>query len=177
MASGDDVFRSDLVWSRVHALTAVARCGSFTTAARQLGVSKAAVSQRVNELERTVGAALLQRTTRSVRLTHVGQQLVDDTSECFSRIESSVAAARDLAAQPRGVLRVSAPVALGRQYVAPSLEPFLRAAARQGLRFQAISDFCQRKDLPPGLVIGYTAMDDAALRRHVDELRRLIQSA
>ena len=127
MASGDDVFRSDLVWSRVHALTAVARCGSFTTAARQLGVSKAAVSQRVNELERTVGAALLQRTTRSVRLTHVGQQLVDDTSECFSRIESSVAAARDLAAQPRGVLRVSAPVALGRQYVAPSLEPFLRA--------------------------------------------------
>ena len=139
MASGDDVFRSDLVWSRVHALTAVARCGSFTTAARQLGVSKAAVSQRVNELERTVGAALLQRTTRSVRLTHVGQQLVDDTSECFSRIESSVAAARDLAAQPRGVLRVSAPVALGRQYVAPSLEPtpaslgtFLVCALRGG---------------------------------------------
>lgn len=58
-----------------------------------------------------------------------------------------------------------------------ALEPFLRAAARQGLRFQSISDFCRRKDLPPGLVIGYTAMDDAALRRHVDELRRLIQSA
>jgi GntR family transcriptional regulator/MocR family aminotransferase len=55
--------------------------------------------------------------------------------------------------------------------------PFLRAAAQRGLRFQAISDFCRRKDLPPGLVIGYTAMDDAALRRNVDELRRLIQSA
>ena len=58
-----------------------------------------------------------------------------------------------------------------------ALAPFLRAAAQRGLRFQAISDFCRRKDLPPGLVIGYTAMDDAALRRHVDELRRLIQSA
>ena len=34
-----------------------------------------------------------------------------------------------------------------------------------------------RKDLPPGLVIGYTAMDDAALRQHVDELRRLIRNA
>ncbi len=127
MDTTDDPLRNELVWSRVHALCAVATQGSFTAAARHLGVSKAAVSQRVSELERIVGAPLLQRTTRSVRLTHVGQQLVDETSPCFAQITTGVAGARDLAGQPRGILRVSAPVALGRQQVAPSLEPFLRA--------------------------------------------------
>jgi len=127
MPPDDDPLRNELLWSRVHALAAVATHGSFTNAARRLGVSKAAVSQRVSELERSVGAPLLQRTTRSVRLTHVGQQLVDETSECFAQITASVASARNLASQPRGVLRVSAPVALGRQKVAPALEPFLRA--------------------------------------------------
>ncbi|HEY0878220.1 MAG TPA: LysR family transcriptional regulator [Zeimonas sp.] len=126
MPPGDDPLRTELLWSRVHALASVATHGSFTNAARHLGVSKAAVSQRVSELERSVGAPLLQRTTRSVRLTHVGQQLVDETAECFARITASVAAARNLASQPRGVLRISAPVALGRQKVAPALEPFLR---------------------------------------------------
>ena len=127
MDPADDPLRSELVWSRVRALAAVATQGSLTAAARHLGVSKAAVSQRVSELERIVGAPLLQRTTRSVRLTHVGQQLVDETSECFAQVAASIAAARDLAAQPRGVVRVSAPVALGRQSVAPALQPFLRA--------------------------------------------------
>lgn len=126
MPSKDDTLRNELLWSRVHALGAVAAHGSFTNAARHLGVSKAAVSQRVSELERSVGAPLLQRTTRSVRLTHLGQQLVDETSECFARIAASVVSARNLASQPRGVLRISAPVALGRQKVAPALEPFLR---------------------------------------------------
>lgn len=126
MPPEDDPLRNELLWSRVHALAAVATHGSFTNAARHLGVSKAAVSQRVSELERSVGAPLLQRTTRSVRLTHVGQQLVDETSECFARITAGVAAARNLASQPRGVLRLSAPVALGRQKIAPALEPFLR---------------------------------------------------
>jgi DNA-binding transcriptional LysR family regulator len=126
MPPDDDPLRNELLWSRVHALAAVAAHGSFTNAARHLEVSKAAVSQRVSELERSVGAPLLQRTTRSVRLTHVGQQLVDETSECFARITASVAAARNLASQPRGVVRVSAPVALGRQKVAPTIEPFLR---------------------------------------------------
>ena len=135
MASGDDVFRSDLVWSRVHALTAVARCGSFTTAARQLGVSKAAVSQRVNELERTVGAALLQRTTRSVRLTHVGQQLVDDTSECFSRIESSVAAALRAARPALKTLTVTGGVLPpgGQTLLKPYTETGLLTAVRRAL--------------------------------------------
>ncbi len=119
--------RIDLLWPQVHALTLLAQLGSFTRAAQRLSLSKAAVSQRIAELERAIGQPLVQRTTRSVRLTEAGQRLVDSTSESFAHISRSVVEARDLAAQPRGLVRVTAPVALGRQCVAPHIEAFLRA--------------------------------------------------
>ncbi|MDB5818775.1 MAG: LysR family transcriptional regulator [Rhizobacter sp.] len=115
------------LWSHVQALAAIAQAGNFTLAAQRLGLSKAAVSQRVVELERAVGVPLVQRTTRSVRLTDAGQHLVDETLESFAQIERSLAAVRNLADQPRGLVRVTAPVALGRQQVAPHLDEFLRA--------------------------------------------------
>lgn len=118
--------RTDTLWPHLHLLTVIARTGSFTRAAQRLSLSKAAVSQRVAELERSVGMTLVQRTTRSVRLTDAGQRLVDETAESFDRIARSVAGVRDLAGQPRGLVRVSAPVALGRQQVAPTLEAFFR---------------------------------------------------
>ena len=119
--------RIDLLWPQVHALTLLAQLASFTQVAQRLGLSKAAVSQRITELERSVGQTLVQRTTRSVRLTEAGQRLVEQTSESFAHIARSVGEARDLATQPRGLLRVTAPVALGRQHVAPLIESFVRA--------------------------------------------------
>ena len=57
------------LWSHLHWLAELARQGSFTAAAARLGVSKAAMSQRIAELERAARVPLVQRTTRSVRLT------------------------------------------------------------------------------------------------------------
>lgn len=119
--------RADSLWDHLHLLGVIAQTASFTQAAQRLGLSKAAVSQRVTELERAVGLPLVQRTTRSVRLTDAGQRLVDDTRESFAQIARSVGSVRDLAAQPRGVVRMTAPVALGRQQVAPALDAFFRA--------------------------------------------------
>ena len=118
--------RIDLLWPQVHALTLLAQSASFTQVALRLGLSKAAVSQRITELERAVGQTLVQRTTRSVRLTEAGQRLVEQTAESFAHIARSVGEARDLATQPRGLVRVTAPVALGRQHVGPQIEAFLR---------------------------------------------------
>jgi len=115
------------LWAHVQLLGVIAQTGSFTRTAQRLQLSKAAVSQKLAELERAVGVPLVQRTTRSVRLTDAGQHLVDDTAESFARIEHSLARVRELADEPRGLVRVSAPVALGRQHVAPCLEAFLRA--------------------------------------------------
>jgi DNA-binding transcriptional LysR family regulator len=67
------------LWSHCHWLTVLSEQGSYTAAAARLGVSKAAMSQRIAELERVAGVTLVQRTTRSVRLTEAGQRLVDQT--------------------------------------------------------------------------------------------------
>jgi len=117
----------EALWSHVHWLTVLAQQGSYTAAAQRLGVSKAAMSSRIAELERAAGLPLVRRTTRSVRLTEAGQQLVDATRSAFAQIEHSFAGVRDLAATPRGVLRLTAPVALGRQQLVPRLPAFLRA--------------------------------------------------
>jgi DNA-binding transcriptional LysR family regulator len=89
-------------------------------------VSKAAVSQRIAELERAARVPLVQRTTRSVRLTEAGQRLVDETRASFEQIAQTFEQVRDLAGQPSGLLRVTAPVALARQQLMPLLTEFLR---------------------------------------------------
>jgi DNA-binding transcriptional LysR family regulator len=72
------------------------------------------------------GVTLVQRTTRSVRLTEAGQRLVDQTRAAFEQISQSFAQVRDLAEAPQGLLRVTAPVALARQQIVPLLPEFLR---------------------------------------------------
>jgi DNA-binding transcriptional LysR family regulator len=115
------------LWHHLHWLSVLAQQGSYTAAAARLGVSKAAMSQRIAELERAARVPLVQRTTRSVRLTEAGQRLVDDTRASFEQIEQSFAQVRDLAGVPSGLLRVTAPVAFARQQLAPRLTDFLRA--------------------------------------------------
>ncbi len=114
------------LWGHLHWLSVLAQQGSYTAAAARLGVSKAAMSQRMAELERAAKVTLVQRTTRSVRLTEAGQRLVDETRAAFEQIEQSFAQVRDLAEQPGGLLRVTAPVALARQQLVPLLADFLK---------------------------------------------------
>jgi DNA-binding transcriptional LysR family regulator len=114
------------LWGHLHWLSVLAQQGSFTAAAARLGVSKAAMSQRIAELERATKVTLVQRTTRSVRLTEAGQKLVDDTRAAFEQIEHSFAQVRDLAAQPSGLVRLTAPVALARQQLMPLRSEFLK---------------------------------------------------
>lgn len=111
-------------------LTVLAQTQSYTKAAARLGVSKASVSMRIAELERQAGLPLVRRTTRSVVLTEAAQQLVDQLAGPFARIDESFVGVRDQAGAPRGLVRLTAPVALGRQFVAPALGAFLKAHAQ-----------------------------------------------
>ena len=114
------------LWTHLHWLSVLAQQGSYTAAAARLGVSKAAMSQRIAELERAAKVTLVQRTTRSLRLTEAGQKLVDETRTAFEQIAQSFAQVRDLAEQPSGLLRVTAPVALARQQLVPLFAAFLQ---------------------------------------------------
>ena len=111
----------------IHLLTVLAETRSFTQAAARLGISKSSVSTRIADLERAAGVSLVRRTTRSVTLTEAGRQLVDETRAAFTRIEQSFAGIKDLVETPQGLVRVSAPVALGRQTLAPVIAEFLKA--------------------------------------------------
>jgi DNA-binding transcriptional LysR family regulator len=109
----------------LHMLTVIAETRSLTQSARRLGVAKSSVSMRLKDLERTIGMPLVRRTTRSITLTPAGQQLVEETRASFLHIERGIAGVKDLAGAPRGLVRMTAPVALGRQHIAPAIPRLL----------------------------------------------------
>ncbi len=118
--------KTDALWLHLHWLTVLAEQGSFTRAAERLEVSKAAMSQKIKQLEEMAGVALVQRTTRSVRLTSAGEKLVNDLREPFSQIAQSFFSVRDSSGPLRGLVRVTAPVAFARQQLVPHITSFLR---------------------------------------------------
>jgi len=147
----------DRLWPHIHWLTVLAQQGSFTSAARRLSVSKAAMSQRMAELESAAGVPLILRTTRSVRLTDAGQQLVEDTRDAYAQIAHGFAEVQDLSAVPAGLLRVTAPVAFARQQLVARLPEFLRQYPKIRLEL----------DMRDGLVSLTSEGYDLALR-HVE---------
>jgi DNA-binding transcriptional LysR family regulator len=91
----------------------VLELGSFSAAARQLGLSKAAVSKQVSELEAYLGATLIHRTTRRLHPTDAGQAYFESAVGLLDELEAADAAVRHLQSEPAGTLRVSVPSAFG----------------------------------------------------------------
>lgn len=99
--------------------------GSFTAAAEHLSMSKSVISKYVSRLEENLGARLLNRTTRRLSLTEAGRMFYDQARQGLSRIEDARSAVSRLQEQPRGNLRVNAPMSFGILHVAPALPEFL----------------------------------------------------
>ncbi|MDC0711070.1 LysR family transcriptional regulator [Stigmatella sp. ncwal1] len=89
----------------------VVQAGSFTLAARGLRMPKSTVSRKVSELEERVGAQLLQRTTRKLRLTEVGQAYYEHCARIVAEAELAELAVTRMQSAPHGLLRVTAPLA------------------------------------------------------------------
>ncbi|EKE77122.1 LysR family transcriptional regulator [Gallaecimonas xiamenensis] len=106
---------------------AVAESGSFTEASRLLRVPSSSLSRRVSDLERQLGAALLERSTRLVRLTEVGERYYRDTKEILARLAQSDEAVGQYHARPVGVLRISCQTDFGQQCLLPLLDDFQQA--------------------------------------------------
>src|SRR3954454_4187335 len=90
------------------AFLAVARTGSFTRAAKQLGVSQPALSHALKELEGRLGLRLLNRTTRSVATTEAGERLLRSIAPHFDGIEAGLTALTELRDKPSGTIRITA---------------------------------------------------------------------
>lgn len=94
---------------------------SFSAAAVKLGLSKSAVSKHVTQLERSLKARLLNRTTRRHSLTEVGATFYEHCARMLAEAEAAELAVSRLYAAPRGVLRVTSPAAFGHLQVAPAI--------------------------------------------------------
>src|SRR5215218_6049263 len=86
---------------------ASAQMGSFSAAARRLGLTPAAVSKSVARLETGLGVRLFQRSTRSLRLTTEGERLYQQVRTPWSEIDDALAQLRQGAGKPAGTLKVS----------------------------------------------------------------------
>ena len=105
---------------------AVAENGSFAAAARQLGLTKSAVSKRIGGLETHLGAQLFHRSTRSISLTEAGEIYLAHAVQALGSAKEAEDAVAALQGAPVGHLRVSAPMSFGQLHVAPAIPEFLR---------------------------------------------------
>lgn len=98
--------------------------GSFSAAARRLGLTPAAVSKNVAKLEADLDVRLFQRSTRSLTLTESGERFLREVSGGLSTIKGAVANLTSGDGQPAGTLRVSMSTSFGRDYILPLLGGF-----------------------------------------------------
>jgi len=91
----------------------VVELGSFTAAAKQLGLPKSSVSRTLSRLEDELGVRLLQRTTRTLHLTEAGQAYYERVRVSLTGLDEAASAATNLSAEPRGTVRMSAPADMG----------------------------------------------------------------
>ena len=98
--------------------------GSMSAAARDQRVSPAVASSRISELEKHLGVRLFSRTTRSLQPTENGRIFFDGAKKVLDSIDEAEAAVMDVTQNPRGTIFVSAPLGVGRRFVAPHVPAF-----------------------------------------------------
>jgi len=109
----------------MNAFTKVVAAGSYAEAARRLGLTRSAVSKAVMELEQILGARLLDRTTRRVTPTEAGRAYYQRTLSILADIEETELQISRLHEEPRGVLKVNAPMSFGILYLGEAVAAFM----------------------------------------------------
>lgn len=155
--------------------SALAAAGSLSAAGRELGVSTAAVSKHLAQMEARLGIALVNRTTRRMSLTSEGEVYLEHARRILASIDDmgqALGTARD---QPQGLLRVNATLGFGRSHVAPLVSQYVRRYPRVQVQLQLsvnpppltddLYDVCIRFGPPP---------DARVIARAIARNRRLL---
>jgi DNA-binding transcriptional LysR family regulator len=104
----------------------VVETGSFSAASERMGLSRAAASKQVSQLESHLGGRLLNRTTRHVSLTESGRLYFERCREILDNLEEADGSVTGLAQEPRGILRISAPTNFASEHLLPLVAEFTK---------------------------------------------------
>ncbi|WP_440642534.1 LysR family transcriptional regulator [Bradyrhizobium sp. PUT101] len=162
----------------MHVFVTVADLRGFAPAARKLGLSPSAVTRTIAALEEHLGARLLQRTTRQVRLTDVGARYLERVRRILADVDEADGSAREERNRPSGRLVVSAPVGFGRLHVGPIMTAYLTRYPEVACELR-LSDHLVNlvEDAVDAAVrIGHLA-DSSLVARQVGEMRRIVVAA
>lgn len=169
---------TDASLDELKAFIAVADLGSFAEAARHMGRDTSVLSRRINALERRLGVRLLARTTRAVVLTEAGDRYHRRVQTILDELEAANREVSDIAVTPRGLLRISMPLAFGRRWIAPLLPKFTAdyPEIRVDARFtdRHVDPVAEGFDL--ALRVGQLA-DSAYVTRRIATFRTLLVAA
>ncbi|MCC4832412.1 LysR substrate-binding domain-containing protein [Shewanella sp. 1_MG-2023] len=148
----------------------VVELGSFTQAAKTFSVPASSLSRRVADLEKSLGATLLKRSTRAVSLTEIGTEYYQQVSSLLNQLEQSNEAVRSYQTEPMGTLRISAMVGIGREVLIPLMDEFSRLYPKVILDIELSDELSSvgRDDVDIAIRGGYAPNDRVVAIRLMD---------
>lgn len=147
----------------IEAFLAVSRTGGFSTAALELGISKAMVSKHVAQLEAALGVQLVNRTTRRVGLTEAGVAYRDRMKEIVEDIEETGQSVAKLSAEPRGNLRIMSPTSFGAFHIARAIASYHERYPQVGIDLLLVDRLLDLVEEGIDLAIRVGDLDDSSL--------------
>src|SRR5688572_24112812 len=153
----------------------VVEAGSFTAAARVLGMPKTTVSRRIAALESELGVRLIQRTTRSLNVTDAGRLYYEGSSRALRTIEDANLRLSEARAEPSGAIRISAPVGFGSHFLTGTVFDFLAAYPKTRVELNLTDD--QLNLVENGIDLAFRTgilPDSTLIARKLDAAHRIL---
>lgn len=162
----------------VVAFIATVDAGSISAASRRLGLAKSVVSERLAELERTLGTTLVQRSTRQLSLTNSGQTFLPRAQRILREAEEAAAELAARSGKLAGPLRLSAPVGFGILHLGPALARFLKDYPEIEVSLELDDSFVDATSGGFDAVLRHGAVGDGRLiARRLARSRRVLVAA
>ena len=152
--------------------------GSLAAVARELGVTPPAVTKRLSNLEHRLGVRLLNRTTRTMSVTHEGEIYLAEGARILAEIEELEQTVSRSRAVPKGLLRINATFGFGRKYIGPAVADFIKRHPEVEVQLQLSDRPLNLADQAFDIGIRIGAMPDARIiARKIASNRRLLCAA
>jgi DNA-binding transcriptional LysR family regulator len=156
----------------------IVKQGSLSAAARELGITPAAVSKRLAKIEESLGVALVRRTTRRLSLTDEGEQFLASARRILTDLEEMEQQVAQNRHAPKGLLRVNAPLGFGRTYITPIVSRFIKQYPEVEVQLQLTDHPLSLVDDTFEIGIRFGEIPDARLvARRIAPNRRLVCAA